>query len=727
MRPTISNTSNNSRLFIPTIPNIRNNINPEQAQRELFSAIAFASDEDFPNLCDKAISHGANVNGNNAFRQSAIDCAIRRGSLPILRYLFARGLQTPEINHNGEDIVMLAASLGHTDIVEFLITEGNMQSDAIDAQGITALHIAAIHNYPATIKVLLEHGAHPDTLSTGMRRDELDSIFNQNLNEFNIFTEGKNITPLMIATAHKNYDAANLLISYKANVNYGAIPPLLIAIKNNDERMIKLLCSVGAYSDHPPILNNMTLIEYAIKNNISTLCLQRLLNENSKTINLNSNQIYSILASSIAADRLDYLAILLAAGMDIKNKVDFENLYKLAVNSPKHQEIFNILAYLQANNFEQIINRSNEKISFGEVKIDITHYDLIAKGAFSPVTSKILQILSNIKSKNADNANEQINFALAIELGKEDLLNKQIFTYNFFNLNEENLVPEWITAVEEKANQQCTLLHEVSHKIINKKMTEFNEFMSVIFFKNLIQSKLDPNAIDKALSAKYINKIGLPRELAKSLARIFSLGIYFIISTDSNNYKLDELALLARKIVINLLSYKNFTSESVASEVSSEFLKKLFISPNENQANLDLFFSSPFEFIKKLENRHNLRPPEIVTLQKQLALHLGLPSQFCQYIVKAWSNSISITNQLNQLTTPSAITQAHKHQFSLSLIDELETMSNYPNLIEEKFLEHTCQQLKKWCVNQQPQADINLGKRQSRESDEPNAKRQRQQ
>ena len=727
MRPTNNYSTNNSRPFIPNIPNIANNINPEQIQRELFSAIEFASDQDFPNLCDKAISHGANVNSNNAFGQSAIDCAIRRGSLPILRYLFARGIQIPDINHNSEDIVMLAASLGHTDIVEFLITDGNMQSDAKDVQGITALHIAAIHNYPDTIKVLLEHGASPDTLSTEMRRDELDSIFNQNLNEFNIFTEGKNITPLMIATALKDYDTTNLLISYKANVHLGAIPPLLIAIKNNDERIIKLLSSVDAYSDLLPILNNMTVIEYAITNNISTSCLECLLKENSKYINLDSNQIYSLLAFSITANRLDYLKIMLAAGIDIKTEIVFENLYKLAASSPKFNDIFNMLAYFRANHFEQIISQSNTTTSFGEVRMDITHYDLTAKGAFSPITSKILEILSNVKNINKENVNEQINFALAIELGKEDLLNNQLFHYDFFNQDEEKLVPEWISAVEEKANQQCTLLHEVSHKIINKKMIEFSEFMPVIFFKNLIQSKLDPNTIGKALSLKFIDKIGLPTELAKSLARIFSLGIHFTISTNLNNYKLDELALLARKIIINLLSYRNFTSESVASDVSAEFLKKLSTSLTENQDNLDLFFSSPFEFIKKLENRHNLRPPEIATLQKQLALQLGLPSQFCQYIVKAWSNSISITNQLNQLTTPSAITQAHKHQFSLRLLDELETMSNYPNLIEEKFLEHTCQQLKKWCVSQQPQADINLGKRQSRESNEPNAKRHRQQ
>jgi ankyrin repeat protein len=111
---------------------IENRITPEQAQSNLFSAIDFADENEFATLCDAAISHGANVNTNNVFGQHPIACAILRGSLPILRCLFARGALTPNPDANGYDIVMIAALSNHADVMEFLITDGNMLNDAKD-------------------------------------------------------------------------------------------------------------------------------------------------------------------------------------------------------------------------------------------------------------------------------------------------------------------------------------------------------------------------------------------------------------------------------------------------------------------------------------------------------------------------------------------------------------------------------------------------------------------
>jgi ankyrin repeat protein len=107
--------------------------------------------------------------------------------------------------------------------------------------------------------------------------------------------EGKNISPLMIATARQNYSDVNLLLDHQAKVDIGGVPPLLIAIKNNDAQMIEILSRAGAYSDHHPALNEVGLIEYAIKNNIATECLECLLNENSGKINLTSQQILILL------------------------------------------------------------------------------------------------------------------------------------------------------------------------------------------------------------------------------------------------------------------------------------------------------------------------------------------------------------------------------------------------------------------------------------------------
>ena len=128
----------------PLMNLVANRITTEQAQRNFFSAIEFSHENEFPILCDRAISQGANVNMKTHLGQSAIECAIARGSLIILRCLFARGAFIPEINQNEENILMDAAAKGHADIVEFLITEGNMQNNAKDLQGMTALHRAAL-------------------------------------------------------------------------------------------------------------------------------------------------------------------------------------------------------------------------------------------------------------------------------------------------------------------------------------------------------------------------------------------------------------------------------------------------------------------------------------------------------------------------------------------------------------------------------------------------------
>lgn len=337
----------------------RNVITPEQAQNNLFSAIDFADENEFQNLCDAAISHGANVNTNNIFGRHSIVCAILRGSLPILRCLFARGALTPDPDQNGEDIVMIAAFKGHADIMKFLITDGNMLNDAKNIQGMTALHIATITRQTEIIEILLEYESCPNTLTSAMQNNILRKIFDQTLSEFDISKDGKNITPLMIAAAQRDHDAVKLLLDHRAKTDLGAIPPLLIAIKNNDIQMIEILSREDAYSDQYPVLKDVGLIEYAIKNKISTECLDCLLKENSNKINLNSQQIFNLLVYSIKNDRPDYLALLLAAGMNAENHRQIHLLCANAHNSQYKISIHNMLASLNANNFEAKIKSKN--------------------------------------------------------------------------------------------------------------------------------------------------------------------------------------------------------------------------------------------------------------------------------------------------------------------------------------------------------------------------------
>ena len=706
---------------------IENRITPEQAQSNLFSAIDFADENEFATLCDAAISHGANVNTNNVFGQHPIACAILRGSLPILRCLFARGALTPNPDANGYDIVMIAALSNHADVMEFLITDGNMLNDAKDIQGMTALHIAASLGNTEVIKILLKYGASPDTLTSRIRDNTLQKIFNQNLNEFDIFTNGKNITPLMIATALKDYVSVNLLLKYRAKIDLGAVPPLVIALKKNDLQMIEILSRAGAYSDQSPALKDIGLIEYAIKNNIAAECIECLLNENSGKINLTSQQILNLLAYSIKKDRPDYLALLLATGMNPENDHQFQHLCANAHQTQNKIFIHNMLASLNADDFEEKINSENiQSISelFGVI---LNTYNLIQMGIFPPVTNKILQVFSRAKSANRENNEEQMNFSLAVALGKGDLLNKKLFPDDFLNHNGNHIASEWITEVKKKAELQFTLLHKISNEVIDEKFIEFQELVSIDYLKEHIQSKKNAYAIFNIIESTFINEIGLPNDLANLIALVFRSGFNFTLALELEEYQQDERALLTQKLIINLLNYSKVPPQIIANNVSAKFTEKLSFFLNEDGRHLNDFYSNPFFFIKKIENRHNLRPPEVNTLLKQLSLDLGLPPQFSQYLVKAWSNSIINTRQLNNLHIPSAIALAHKHQFSLSLLDELEIMSNNLNFSNEKFLEHTCQQLKNWCIKQLPQAEIYTGKRHASDNVEPSVKRQRQQ
>ena len=70
---------------------------------------------------------------------------------------------------DGEELMMLAAGLGHLDIAKALLAKG-VSANAVGAKGHTALMAAIQFEKPEMVKLLLEHGADP-----GRKDDEGDS------------------------------------------------------------------------------------------------------------------------------------------------------------------------------------------------------------------------------------------------------------------------------------------------------------------------------------------------------------------------------------------------------------------------------------------------------------------------------------------------------------------------------------------------------------------------
>ncbi|HEY2032602.1 MAG TPA: ankyrin repeat domain-containing protein [Rhizomicrobium sp.] len=88
---------------------------------------------------------------------------IKRGDLIAVRHVLGEGLSPNFENKFGWTMLMLAASEGNTAIGELLISSGADTNRATNT-GQTALSLAILGGHIGFLKMLLTHGAHPNTI-----------------------------------------------------------------------------------------------------------------------------------------------------------------------------------------------------------------------------------------------------------------------------------------------------------------------------------------------------------------------------------------------------------------------------------------------------------------------------------------------------------------------------------------------------------------------------------
>lgn len=109
-------------------------------------------------LADVLVNAGAKLNLRNNYGETAIMLASYNGLRDIVEKLYVKGA---EINHNGWNPLIYAATNGHVDIVQLLLG-GGVQINATSENGTTALMMAARSNHSDAVKVLLKNGADPN-------------------------------------------------------------------------------------------------------------------------------------------------------------------------------------------------------------------------------------------------------------------------------------------------------------------------------------------------------------------------------------------------------------------------------------------------------------------------------------------------------------------------------------------------------------------------------------
>lgn len=148
------------------------------------------------------LRHGAAPALLNGFPQgTALHCALRRHQWPIAQLLI-EACETPNLLDSYGNTPLHAicldtldyTSINHAmDVINLLVGKG-CSIDALNHEGITALHYTVINDNPQLTELLLVHGAQP-----------------------NIATPDMHTTPLMIAALEKNITICTMLLQYGAD------------------------------------------------------------------------------------------------------------------------------------------------------------------------------------------------------------------------------------------------------------------------------------------------------------------------------------------------------------------------------------------------------------------------------------------------------------------------------------------------------------------------------
>ncbi|XP_053168667.1 receptor-interacting serine/threonine-protein kinase 4 [Hemicordylus capensis] len=129
----------------------------------LHTALHVAAETGHTSTSRLLLNRGADVEAATAEGYTALHLAARNGHLSTTKLLIEEGADILARGPSSRTALHLAAENGHDEVVEELVSLGNVNDP--DEEGLVALHLAAKGGHTHTVEILLRHGALPDMKS----------------------------------------------------------------------------------------------------------------------------------------------------------------------------------------------------------------------------------------------------------------------------------------------------------------------------------------------------------------------------------------------------------------------------------------------------------------------------------------------------------------------------------------------------------------------------------
>ncbi len=667
-----------------------------RAQENLIFAIKNIHEDEFDRYFDQALLDGASLNSVDEHGFYPLELAVIERRPRIVESLLARGAPLPVVAEDGFDLVMLAASNGHSTMLAVLIDSGSMMSDAQDSQGLTPLHYAVMHGHLQAAITLIDREADIDKFTT----DVLDA---QICSDTGIppSLAGSGCTPLMLAVSTGNLAMVDLLLSHYADVDVGAIHPLEIAVIKNDVAMIGLLIHKGIDPNRVVTTHGQSLLSLAIENQCSLLCIKKLLPPGT-LLRDHSDTTHSPLRIATRTGQHEIAAYLLCQGAQAEFVDEpLQTTWEFASNLPDQGKMTQILVAARSDYAVKLFIQSNEDL------INLYHMArhpvaLAVRGFFLELLTPLVAALhpkQNLLHQLTPAQQElEIAFSLMRINTPETAVTSSPETF-FAGIIAGSPERQFIQSIPEKINTQKKEIYEWSKYLVDKKMVKISTYFSRHFLVSMTADCPKGTQLSTFMMRRLREKEGFPDNLSEIIVSAWTAaeknvnGWHLPGANAGRISQCKEYYAMNRMESELLRQIHSHQEDANASSFSNDFSYKAL---GQCTWPVNHFAQNPVSFLQLLEE--SIEKPSLNDAQLEVAFCLatGLTPVKSRAIVAAWRTT---RQAAERRFPPSEIERRHHFSCEImaSALKSLLPPQHYPDGTLEPMLLRWQTQLHHWC------------------------------
>ncbi len=669
------------------------------AQNALFSAVTFAHAGDLLPLLKSALAAGASFDVRDVNNNDVFALAVIHDRPHAIGTLLALGAPLPFVQEDGIDLLMRAAMLDHSECCDELIKLANFDFQQTDREGRTALFIAAHHGSAQSARILLNAGAEASEPSYNLDPATLQGIFGVNHH-----LDGKEVTPLMVATARGDGVMVDLLMEEGAQANAGDFPPLHLAADAHDPDMIQRLIDGGAEVASSLDWHADTPLETAIRSDAPINCL-RVLAEHFSFLEADAIDQKELLSTAIEFARSNVLALFLAHGAEPDEPVaGIVSVWETAATTPNAADVgaqrrLHLLTTCRANRWTRVEpNANNAVLAFHVIATANNDAATIASHGLYPSLAQGLQADLLAKPPGADWQGTRQSALYAAELyvaqGEPAAMAANANPPAF--QRQDDIPPDldWQYRTDDGIAAQRTWLKAAASALVQQNKASLQQALTLDFFRQMANNCPDNTRLDNFIKAHLTATTGLPDAVIQLLASSWLNAPEAARQLPDDALRGDQeerfivqpmLARLAHGAEMHMPQNRNALSIRWMAD-----LKRIA----EERMSLRAFANNPLTWLMRHENRHNLRPVDVDALSTALGIELGLPPDACDTIARGWAVVIATLSGDRRVVQPDGL-------WRLAAIGLSPVIANAIVTNDSLVVPHTMRELaEQWCEQQ---------------------------